>query len=300
MTRQLSCDRRTFVTRLATGAVALSSATHAAETPSLPTISLGKHKVTRLIAGYNPIGGYSHSVPKLSALMKDWFTPERTLEYVRRCEAAGMNTWQASIDPKVFGALRAAWDTGSKMQWICLMPDVEPAQWKEILALHPIAVVHHGENTDRAFRAGEESKIRDFLRKAHDFGVLAGVSSHSPRNIARVEDSGWEQDFYMTCFHNIRRDTEAVRAGLGDLPVDELYLQADPARMTEVVRKVSRPCLGFKILAAGRLCNSRASMEAAFRFAFGNIKKSDGVIVGMFPVLTDEIGEDADLARKYA
>ena len=69
-----------------------------------------------MVAGYNPIGGYSHSVPKLSALMKDWFTPERTLDYVRRCEGAGINTWQAGIDPKVFGALRAAWDAGSKMQ----------------------------------------------------------------------------------------------------------------------------------------------------------------------------------------
>jgi hypothetical protein len=118
---------------------------------------------------------------------------------------------------------------------------------REILALQPIAVVHHGENTDRAFRAGEEAGIRDFVRKAHDFGVLAGVS---PRNIARIEDSGWEQDFYMTCFHNIRRDEDAVRTGLGDLPIDELYLQGDPARMTEVVRKASRPCLGFKILAA--------------------------------------------------
>jgi len=94
------------------------------------------------------------------------------------------------VDPKVFGALRAAWDAGSKMQWICLMPDVDAAQWKEILALHPIAVVHHGENTDRAFRAGEEAKVRDFVRKAHDSGVLAGVSWHSPRNIARVDDSG--------------------------------------------------------------------------------------------------------------
>jgi hypothetical protein len=298
MSRQLPCDRRTFVTRLATGALAASSVSAASET--LPTIQLGKHKVTRLVAGYNPIGGYSHSVPKLSALMKDWFTPERTLEYVRRCEAAGINTWQASIDPKVFHALRTAWDAGSKMQWICLMPDVDAAQWKEILALRPIAVVHHGEYTDRAFRAGEQGKVRDFVHKAHDSGVLAGVSSHSPANIARVEDSGWEQDFYMTCFHNIRRDSEAVRTGLGDMPLDELYLQGDPERMTAVVRQVSRPCLGFKILAAGRLCANRASMEKAFQFAFANIKKSDGVIVGMFPILTDEIAEDAGFARKYA
>ena len=34
----------------------------------------------------------------------------------------------------------------------------------------------------------------------------------------------------MTCFHDIRRDQEKVKAGLGDLPIDELYLQGDPAR----------------------------------------------------------------------
>lgn len=288
------------MTRLAAGALAASSASRAAETSTLPTIQLGKHQVTRLVAGYNPVGGYAHSVPKLSALMKEWFTPERTLEYVRRCERNGINTWQASIDRKVFDALRAAWEGGSKMQWMCLMPDTDAAQWKEVIGLKPIAVVHHGENTDRMFRSGEEGKIRDFIHKAHDFGVLAGVSSHSPQNIARIEDSHWEHEFYMTCFHNIRRDQEKVKAGLGDLPIDELYLQGDPARMTAVVRQVSRPCLGFKILAAGRMCTNRATLEKAFQFAYANIKKTDGAIVGMFPVLTDEIAEDASIARKYA
>jgi hypothetical protein len=292
--------RRSFVTGVAASALAASTAAQADEISTLPTIPLGKYKVTRMIAGYNPIGGYSHSVPKLSALMRDWFTPARTLDYVRRCEANGINTWQASIDPKVFDALRTAWDAGSKMQWICLMPDTTPEQWKQILALKPIAVVHHGEYTDRAFRAGAEAQVRDFVRKAHDFGVMAGISSHSPANIARIEDSGWEQDFYMTCFHNIRRDQEAVKSGLGDLPIDELYLQGDPARMAAVIRKVARPCLAFKILGAGRMCNSRATIESAFQFALGNIKKTDAVIVGMFPILTDEIAENAAIARKFA
>jgi hypothetical protein len=285
---------------VAASALAASTAAQADESNTLPKISLGKYKVTRMIAGYNPIGGYSHSVPKLSALMRDWFTPARTLDYVKRCEANGINTWQASIDPKVFDALRAAWDAGSQMQWICLMPDTTPEQWKQVLALKPIAVVHHGEYTDRAFRSGAEQQVRDFVRRAHDFGVMAGISSHSPTNIAKVEDSGWEQDFYMTCFHNIRRDQDAVKSGLGDLPIDELYLQGDPAQMVAVIRKVSRPCLAFKILAAGRMCNSRASIESAFQFALGNIKKTDAVIVGMFPILTDEIAENAAIARKYA
>ena len=253
--------------------------------------------MTRLIAGYNPVGGYGHSVPKLNAIMKDWFTPQRTLEFIQRCEAAGINTWQASVDPKAFGALRAAWDRGSKMQWLCLTGELDPVRWKEVIDLKPIAVVHHGEVTDRLFRSGEQSRIRDFLNRAHDSGVLAGISSHSPGNIARCEDAGWEQDFYMTCFYNIRRDPEEVKTGLGDLPVDELYLAGDPARMVKVIRDVKRPCLGFKILAAGRLAGNRASVERAFQFAFANIKPTDGVIVGMFPILTDEIGENAGIAR---
>lgn len=290
--------RRSFLGTVAAGGLGVVSA--AAATTELPTIKLGKFTVTRLIAGYNPIGGHSHSVPKLSAIMKDWFTPERTLEFVRRCEKNGINTWQAGMDPKVIGALRAAWDSGSKMQWICLTSDMSPEKFKEVAALKPIAVVHHGEQTDRLFGMGEEGKIQDFIKKAHDLGLLAGISSHNPKHIAKCEDSNWGQDLYMTCFHNIRRDRDEVKAGLGDLTVDEMYLQGDPKRMTDVVKKVKRPCLGFKILAAGRMCNNRAALEKAFEFAYANIKKTDAVIVGMFPILTDEIGEDTELARKHS
>jgi len=292
----LQLHRRRLLQALA-APVSLSAAVPGGPAP-LPTVTLGKHQVTRLLAGYNPIGGYSHSVPKLSAIMRDWFTPERTLEYALSCERNGINTWQGSVDKKVFGALRAAWEKGSKLQWLCLMNDEAPSVWKEIVDLKPIAVVHHGEVTDRLYKAGEQVKIRDFLKKAHDFGIMAGISSHSPENIARCEDAGWEHDLYMTCFYNIRRDQEKVKAGLGDLPVDELYLANDPERMTSVVRQVKRPCLGFKVFAAGRLCNNRASMEKALRSAYQRIKPGDGVILGMFPMLTDEIAENANLARQ--
>jgi hypothetical protein len=286
--------RRSF---LGAAAATATAAANAATSAPLPTVRLGKHNVTRMIAGYNPIGGYSHSVPKLSAIMKDWFTPQRTLEYVERCERAGINTWQASVDPKVFGALRAAWDRGSKMQWICLTSDVPAETWKQIVDLKPIAMVHHGGVTDRCYRNGEPGKIRDFINRVHDAGILAGVSSHGPENIARTEDSGWDHDLYMTCFHYVTRDPEKVKAALGDTPMDELYLAGDPARMAKVVRQVKRPCLAFKILAAGRATNNRASIERAFKFAYTNIKPTDAAIVGMFPILTDEISEDVGIAR---
>jgi hypothetical protein len=44
---------------------------------------------------------------------------------------------------------------------------------------------------------------------------------------------------------------------------------------------------------------TKEGVERAFQFAYRSIKPSDGVIVGMFPVLHDEVTEDAGFARTY-
>ncbi len=271
------------------------------ETPvPIPTIKIGEFEVTRLIAGYNPIGGYSHSVPKLSAIMRNFFTVERTTQFLLDCERNGINTWQASIDPKAFAALRAAREKGSKLQWICLTPDPPTEQWREVLSLKPIAIVHHGEHTDRLWKSGRHDieRIGAFVEKVKDAGLLAGISFHNPEIILQAEQQPWKHDFYMCCFYNIRRDPAALSQQLHDMPVDELYLRDDPQRMTAAMRTVARPCLGFKILAAGRKARNAEEVEAAFQYAFRQIKPKDGVIVGMFPILHDEIAENADIARR--
>jgi hypothetical protein len=67
-----------------------------------------------------------------------------------------------------------------------------------------------------------------------------------------------------------------------------------------MIRQTRKPCLGFKILAAGRRVKTSAQVEEAFRFAYQNIKPSDCVIVGMCPRFKDEVREDTELARRYA
>lgn len=266
---------------------------------TLSTVRLGNKRVTRLIAGGNPIGGYSHLTKRMSDLMSNWFTVERTTEYALRCERAGINTWQCHYEPKVRDALLAARERGCKIQWICLTSDKEDSL-KEVLALKPIAVCHHGGVTDNLFRNNQQEKIRDFVKRVHDAGVIAGVSSHNPDNIARVEDADWENEFYMTCFYRVSRTPDDIKAITNDRVLGELYLESDPAKMTARIRQVKKTCLAFKILAAGRLCNSKATVEQAFRFAYSNIKPVDAAIVGFYPVLSDEISEDAGFARKYA
>ena len=55
----------------------------------------------------------------------------------------------------------------------------------------------------------------------------------------------------------------------------EAYLPPDPPRMFKSIQQTKRPCLAFKILAAGRLSERREWVEQAFRDTFAGIKPSD-------------------------
>jgi hypothetical protein len=268
--------------------------------PLLPTVALGPHRITRLVAGYNPIGGFSHTTARESRHMREWFTVERTAEFLLHCENQGINTWQYDHTDKTVGALKIIREKGSKIQVICLHADrAGGPSLEEVMANKPLAIVHHGGVTDGMFRGGQADKVRDFVKRVRDVGALAGVSAHCPAHIKRIADEGWEVDLFMTCFYHVTRPREEMQKTLGKVPVGEPFFESDPDEMTEVVRQVKQPCLGFKILAAGRRCDSAGSVEESFRYAFSRIKPTDAVIVGMFPIFTDEVAENASYARKH-
>jgi len=303
-------NRRDFLTQ-SCGVVAVLAAsgiaegrTEAAESQpaqaTLPTIELGKHRVTRLIAGYNPIGGHSHTTLNMARHMREYFTAEQTAEFLLHCEREGINTWQYDHTDKVLEALRIAREKGCGLQLICLHAErPQDAPLDEVMTQKPIAIVHHGGVTDGLFRGGQAEKVHDFVKKVHDHGALAGVSSHCPDNIKRIADEGWESDLFMACFHYVTRPQDEMQEKFGTVTVGEPFFESDRDDMAAVVRQVKQPCLGFKILAAGRRCWDTGSVEKAFQYAFDNVKKTDAVIVGMFPRYADEVKENADLTRKH-
>jgi hypothetical protein len=103
----------------------------------------------------------------------------------------------------------------------------------------------------------------------------------------------------MCSFYYLTRPREEMEKRLGKVPVGEPFFESDPLEMTAAIRQASKPCLAFKLLAAGRLCWSQQSVEEAFKFAFANIKPTDAVIVGMFPRFSDQVRQNAANARKY-
>jgi hypothetical protein len=81
--------------------------------PVLPTIRLGEHRITRLIAGSNPISGYSYLGPILDRHMREYFTPDRIVEFLWKCEHEGINTHQFSSPEKMADVFRILRDRGS-------------------------------------------------------------------------------------------------------------------------------------------------------------------------------------------
>lgn len=305
--RAVTSGRREFLAGISAAAVsglglaAAGRAEDRQEPAALPTIQLGKHRVSRLVAGSNPISGYSYLGAHMDRHMKEYFTVERTVEFLQRCAAAGITVHQFSINDKSPEVLRKVREQGVKMEFICLHSGRDAVR-SAIESTHPIAMVHHGGVTDKLFSEGKSQEVHDYVKEAHDRGVMAGVSAHNPDCIQRIADEGWEVDFFMTCFYFLTRKHEPGKETVPPMPTHEIsyaFYRDDPAAMTRVVRQVKQPCLGFKILAAGRLTNNQQAVREAFRFAFQNIKPTDGVIVGMYPRFYDEIRANADYTREF-
>jgi len=265
----------------------------------LPTVRWGKHDISRLLVGHNPIKGVSHYSAELSQEMRQWFAadPARARQLLRRCEQLGINTCQMG-GPEIEKLLQAYWAEGGRLQWIATFYST-PGRGDEELARilrmtpRPIGIQQHGNVTDRLMREGQIDRCLENLKRFRDAGVLVGLCSHNHEVIDYAEQKGWDVDFYQCSFY---------RVGFGLRPASGEAFEAfdDRSRlsMVKTVRQVSKPCLVFKVLAANRHCGSPAAVEAALRFALENIKPTDAVLLGMWQKYKDQVAENVGYARR--
>jgi hypothetical protein len=298
--------RRDFLHHAA-GAVAVTTVAtapgvDAPGTTPLPAIKLGPHSVTRLILGGNPIYGYSHFNKLFSQHMTDWHTPERVVELLKRCEQAGVNTWQNSYAERTLEDIDRVRKAGVKFNWLCLGKgdwDRFPERIDAAAKRKPIGIAPHGALAERLHRANKLTVLTDLLKRIRDQGVLVGLSAHNPAVIELAEEKGWDVDYYMCCLYYLTRPREEYRKLLGDaLPLGEIYLPDDPPRMFRVIRATKKPCLAYKVLAAGRRIGSPAEVRACFETALKNIKPTDAMIVGMYQQFGDQVSANAALVRE--
>jgi hypothetical protein len=269
----------------------------------LPTIRIGSLDITRLIIGGNPFSGGSHFSPELDRAFMDYYSNANIVAALRESERHGINTFLGRGDRHIQRALREFRNAGGTMHWIAQtaseLRDL-PGHIRQVAGAGAVGIYHHGSRTDALWNEGRVDEVNELLKVTRDCGVLVGLGTHHPEVIEYAEEQDWDVDFYMACMYTLGGHRSGDGYVASGRTLNETYDDADRERMAAVLRATPKPCLAFKILAAGRKCGSAQDVREAFRWSFANIKATDGVVVGMYQELLNQVAMNAALTREFA
>jgi len=266
----------------------------------LPQVPFGPFQVSRLIIGGNPFKGLSHNTFEMDSAMREYYTRDRMVEVLLSCQEVGMTAMQSQGDAEIMDMIRAYRNAGGTMQWIAQTvgkPGDVLENIRAIAELKPIAIYHHGTDTDRCYKAGRMDVVRQRLDLIKELGFMGGIGSHMPEALGWIEEQDWPVDFYMCSLYNLSREMQESPVITGWVGEDHLFVDSDRYLMTGFVRKTTKPCLVFRVLASGRKCRSQEDVRRAFAFTVERIKPTDAMVVGMFPNRIDQVRLNAEYIR---
>lgn len=237
----------------------------------LPSVDFCGLKLTRLVLGANPFGGYSHQNEERDREMLAYHTIARIRETWQRAEAAGINAMVTNNEsPHVVQAVREYLREGGSLQWIAQVNGrSQPgllAAIDEVVSIGCKALYIHGAVVDEAYRRRDGEQIRALCAHARSRGVPVGVAGHSPEAHLWV-DSLDTADFHAVCLFNCG----SLHHGRG-----HKFRLRDMAPAVDCIRRLRKSCIAYKIMGAGRI-----EARLAFEYAFEQIKPGDVVNVGM-------------------
>lgn len=273
----------------------------------IPTVDFFGTQVSRLFIGDNPINGHSY-IPEIhtGGEMMDYFTAQNVVKALFEAEKLGFTTCLPLANGFMLRVIRQYRNEGGKLNWIFQpYPAVDiQVNVRQMMAWDPVATYHQGTTTDCLCEAGQTDVLRDNIKKLKACGKPVGLGTHVPETILRSEDEDWDVDFYMACLHNSRKRGGEPSSFITGKTKHLKFFVEDRQEMFEVIRRVEKPCIAFKILAGGQLFYGKTPeevpgvVEAAFRETFANIKPTDLATVGFFQRDKDQLREDAEIAAK--
>ena len=267
---------------------------------NIPTVPFGEYNISRLIMGDNPIYGYSHFNQLLSEHQREANTSDHVMATLRRAEEVGVNAWQNTLTERSAADLQRYRDEGGAIHYFCLSGGgnwyEDPSLIDEAARHGPIGMAPHGSGVaGRCLKENRLGHLRDILKRIRNTGAMVGLSVHNPRLIDIAEAEDWDIDYYMTALYYLEGAQKEFERKFGYPPLGEIYLREHRDRMCRIIRNTDRPCIVFKVLAAGRTINSKDRIREEFAFALNNIKTSDVLLVGMYQKFNDQLGENAAL-----
>ena len=245
----------------------------------LKRIKIGKLEISRLIAGTNQISGYSHYTREKDREMIDYFTADRVFEYFDSCLYNDIDTVVARADAFITRMIeeyrkrknsRLIWIAQTAKEYYNLFENIKFAYKNNC-----DAVYIHGGTVDTYFEKGLESELVEVIKTVKkELPIPIGIAAHNAVNHLKLIELSTEIDFHLICMYQI----SGYQGRRDDSVFSEKFEKLDRQIALDVLKKIERPCILYKIFAAGRLTASEAFSD--IRKA---IKDKDGVLIGMYP-----------------
>ena len=275
----------------------------------MPMGKLGGIAVSRLMAGHNLVAGSAHArdLIYVSQLLTAYFTDDRILDTYRKYEEKGVNTAFLRIEKRQLGlAKRHMTERGGKLQWMAQCVINEKDQTRDLdmaMELPNLKFAYvRGLEGDRFFKAGRLDVIANAVEHMKKNGIVAGVASHQLDTLMAVEAAKIPADFYVKTFNSAQywsagppaapradwkpTSTELVMSEYGPAAHDNLW-ETTPKQTAEFFRKIDKPFVAYKVLAAGAI-HPRDGFEYAFR------NGADFISVGMYDF---QVAEDVGIVK---
>ncbi len=269
---------------------------------SLQTGKIGDVTISRLICGGNLVAGYAHARDLIYAnnLFKQYFTDEKIIETLQVSKESGINTVvlnNHTRDLKAINSLNRYWnERGGEIQWIAQCnPSSDDVETNIKMAIDngAIGAFIQGGIADRWVETQRVDLIGETVSFIKQNGLIAGVGGHSIEVPKACEKAGINNDFYMKTFHSPDYwsfNPDNVEFGKfhanGQQSHDNVW-DTDAEETMEFMKKVKKPWIAYKVLAAGAI-----QPRDGFKYAFEN--GADFICVGMFDF---QIMEDVVIAK---
>jgi hypothetical protein len=260
----------------------------------LPAGKIGNVTISRLICGGNLIGGWAHSrdLTYVSPLLKHYFTDEKIIETLEICAQNGINTIIAGTSS--LAVIKKYWDErGGTIQWLTqCVPEADDLETdaKKAIDAGAVGAFLIGNVGDEWSRAGKVELIGKFLDFVKGQGVITGVGGHNLGTPMLCEEHKLPTDFYMKTHHGTNY-WSSRRPGQNQDVIDNYavdnYWDKEPDKTAEFMKKVEKPWIAYKVLAAGAI-----HPREGFKHAFQN--GADFACVGMFDF---QVREDVIIAK---
>jgi len=244
---------------------------------SLGTVRIGNLMVSKLIVGGNPFSAISHQSPAMDIEMRRYYTTARIQEVFKRAEQIGINTHIGRADHHIMRVLFEYWDEGGAIQWIAqTCPELGTIGHGINNAIKggAKACYMHGGMMDYLLANSKLDEIPDAFARIKDAGLVAGIAGHNP-DVFKWAEEHLDADFYACSYYNAaHRDKQAEQVS----GATEWFRPEDRDIMVNLIQKLSKPVIHYKVLAAGR-----NDPKEAFAFVARYLRQQDAVCVGIFP-----------------